>query len=106
MPAMHISRKPRLFRTYLGYNPGYNAAKIWEAARATSAAPRVFERILIGDVGLQEEFIDGAMGCNNPVQILVEEAGHEFDGEDKVACIVSIGTGKRRVTAVDKPGFF
>jgi hypothetical protein len=65
----------------------------------------VFERILIGKSGLQEEFIDGAMGCNNPVQMLVEEASREFNPEKRVACIVSIGTGKRRVTEVDKPGF-
>jgi patatin-like phospholipase/acyl hydrolase len=106
MPAKHISKRPRLFRTYLTQNPGYDALKIWEAARATSAAPRFFEQITIGDPGLQEQFMDGGMGCNNPVRILVEEAGQEFDCEDKVACIISIGTGIPKVIAVDKPGFF
>ncbi|KFY31329.1 hypothetical protein V493_01202, partial [Pseudogymnoascus sp. VKM F-4281 (FW-2241)] len=100
VPAKHINKQPRLFRTWSAdKNPGYNCA-IWEAARATSAAPIFFKRIRIGDAGLQEEFIDAGMGCNNPVRYLVEEATKEFGPERGVACIVSIGTGKPMVAGL------
>ncbi|TVY45746.1 Kinesin light chain [Lachnellula occidentalis] len=94
MPPVHVSDKPRLFRTWKAdRNPGLDAY-IWEAGRATSAAPPFFKRIKIGPPGLEEEFVDGAIGCNNPVLSLVEETRREFDPNRQVGCIVSIGTGK------------
>ncbi|KAK0640003.1 Patatin group M-2 [Lasiodiplodia hormozganensis] len=71
-----------------------NVAKIWEAARATSAATTFFEPITINDEG----FVDGATGANNPVKFLLSEARDiwgEPDGhlEDNIKCLVSIGTG-------------
>lgn len=106
VPAKHINKRPRLFRTWsANKNPGYNCT-IWEAARATSAAPRFFRRIYIGDPGLEEQFIDAGMGCNNPVRYLIEEAGQEFSAERMVSCIVSIGTGKPKVAGFNAPGLF
>jgi predicted acylesterase/phospholipase RssA len=105
VPALHINSQPTLFRTWLAKkNPEYNCT-IWEAARATSAAPTFFERIYIGDEGMKEEFIDGGLGCNNPVRCLVEEAAKEFGPNGKVNCIVSIGTGKPMVSGFKAPGF-
>lgn len=69
---------------------------IWEACRATSAMPSYFEPIDIGDKGVQETFVDGGLGYNNPVEQVVEEARLLFPGR-KVACVVSIGTGDARV---------
>jgi predicted acylesterase/phospholipase RssA len=75
---------------------------IWEAARATSAAPSFFSPITLGSHG--SVFVDGATGANNPVYelwLLAKDAFHS-DGiqsnsvvslEDNVGCIVSIGTG-------------
>ncbi|KFY46366.1 hypothetical protein V495_02529 [Pseudogymnoascus sp. VKM F-4514 (FW-929)] len=104
--AMHINGQPTLFRTWLAKkNPEYNCT-IWEAARATSAAPTFFERIYIGDEGMEEEFIDGGLGCNNPVRYLVKEAANEFGPNRKVSCIVSIGTGKPMVSGFKAPGIF
>jgi hypothetical protein len=106
MPAKHVNREPRLFRTWSAdKNPGYNCT-IWEAGRATSAAPRFFKRIYIGDPGLREEFIDAGMGCNNPVLYLVEEAQREFGSMREVSCIVSIGTGKPKAAGFEAPGLF
>ncbi|KFX92080.1 hypothetical protein O988_07432 [Pseudogymnoascus sp. VKM F-3808] len=106
VPAMHINNQPRLFRTWSAdENPGYNCM-IWEAARATSAAPTLFKRIYIGDAGIEEEFIDAGLGCNNPVQYLVKEAIKEFGPDRKVDCIVSIGTGKPKVSGFKAPGLF
>lgn len=105
VPALHINNQPTLFRTWLAKkNPEYNCT-IWEAALATSAAPTFFERIYIGDEGMKEEFIDGGLGCNNPVRCLVEEAAKEFGPNGKVNCIVSIGTGKPMVSGFKAPGF-
>ncbi|KAH8684316.1 acyl transferase/acyl hydrolase/lysophospholipase [Tricladium varicosporioides] len=106
MPAKHMNKEPRLFRTWSAdENPGYNCT-IWEAGRATSAAPTFFKRIKIGDPELKEEFIDAGMGCNNPVRYLIEEAQREFGPTKEVSCIISIGTGKPKVTGFDAPGLF
>jgi hypothetical protein len=60
----------------------------------------------IGDPGLQEEFIDAGMGCNNPTRYLIEEARKEFGPERTVSCIISIGTGKPKVAGFKAPGLF
>jgi len=65
---------------------------IWEAARATSAAPTFFKSIVIGERGSSQPYIDGGMGCNNPIIQVLEEAQLLFPGRH-VASIVSIGTG-------------
>jgi hypothetical protein len=106
VPAIHVNNEPKLFRTWSAdKNPGYNCT-IWEAGRATSAAPTFFKRIRIGNGGMQEEFIDAGIGCNNPIQYLVQEAQREFGPERDVACIVSIGTGKPKVAGFKAPGRF
>lgn len=102
--AQHV-QWPRLFRTWSAdKNPGYNCT-IWEAARATSAAPRFFKRIYIGKPGLQEEFVDAALGCNNPLKELVSEAEKEFGEDREVGCILSVGTGQPSAIQYDKPSF-
>ena len=68
--------------------------KIWEAGRATSAASSFFDPITIGD--FQEGFVDGATGANNPVYEVWNEAQDIWPYgslEDKIKCLVSIGTG-------------
>ena len=68
--------------------------KIWEAARATSAASSFFDPISIGPN--DETFVDGAVGENNPIRVLWDEAKYVWAGgrlEDRVKCVVSIGTG-------------
>lgn len=67
---------------------------IWEAGRATSAASMFFDPIMIGQFG--ETFVDGAAGCNNPIEKLYEEA-LDIWGESarkRIDCILSIGTGQ------------
>lgn len=75
----------------------YNVARIWEVARATSAATTFFEPIRIGRS--QEEFVDGGLGTNNPVEELWQDAADAFCNADReklvenVCSLVSIGTG-------------
>jgi len=99
MSALNLNaRKPRLFRTYKA--PEYQSPNctIWEAARATSAAPMFFEPILIDE----EPFIDGGMGRNNPINQVLEEAELMFPHQD-IACIVSIGAGQAQTISVPNP---
>jgi len=69
--------------------------KIWEAARATSAASSFFEPLVIDG----KTFADGATGANNPVYEMWAEALSQFsiDNESSletnIKCLVSIGTG-------------
>jgi predicted acylesterase/phospholipase RssA len=105
MPALHMS-SPRLFRTYpVRENQSYNCP-IWQAARATSAAPTFFKRICIGEKGLEEEFIDGGLGCNNPIKQVLLETEAIFGSDQCVACIISIGSGQAGVIGLKSPDAF
>ncbi|KAL1841262.1 hypothetical protein VTJ49DRAFT_7264 [Mycothermus thermophilus] len=72
---------------------------IWEAARATTAAPTFFKPQVIGG----EAYVDGALGANNPVDYLLREAIQEFGSWRRLGCVVSIGTGTREVGLSDGP---
>jgi len=73
----------------------WTQARVWQCARATAAATTFFEPITISN----EQFLDGALGANNPVQVLAKEArniwgtGEKWRLEDNLRCLVSIGTG-------------
>ena len=96
---------PRLFRTYsVPKNQNFDC-KIWEAARATSAAPTFFRRISIGEPVLLQPYIDGGMGRNNPIAQVLEEAQQVFP-DQHVSCIISIGTGQAQTIKLPKPGLF
>ncbi|KAK5698262.1 hypothetical protein LTR97_007223 [Elasticomyces elasticus] len=76
----------------------YDKVKIWEAARATSAAPSFFAPVEIDEV----RYVDGGLLANNPVNMLWEEARNawsEYPIEDQVRCLVSLGTGKPALRA-------
>ncbi|KAJ9149952.1 Patatin family protein [Pleurostoma richardsiae] len=60
---------------------------------ATSAATTFFEPVAIGP--FNEEFVDGALGANNPVYTLWSQA-QDVRGDQlqaKLRCLVSVGTG-------------
>jgi predicted acylesterase/phospholipase RssA len=94
---------PVLLRTYQSHKPHSNC-KIWEAARATSAAPTFFKRVEIGRN--KQPFIDGGLGCNNPSQLVLNEAKARFGGARHIGCLVSVGTGQAEVPSIKKPGLF
>lgn len=71
--------------------------RIWEACRATTAAPTFFKSIRIGSAGVK--YCDGAFKFNNPVRQLLDEARNVW-GEKKIGCIVSVGTGLSKVMNV------
>lgn len=71
------------------------SCKIWEAARATSAAPSFFKPIKIGKFGTR--FIDAAIGYNNPTPEVESEAREIWGDDVKIHCLISIGTGKPHI---------
>ncbi|KAI9890774.1 MAG: hypothetical protein M1814_003705 [Vezdaea aestivalis] len=94
----------RLFRSYRDLSAEqYVDVTIWQAARATSAAPTFFKSLKIGPANAQESFLDGGLGSNNPTEIMMNEAYKAFDGTRDIACIVSIGTGLKGIGNLKDP---
>lgn len=94
--------RTRLFRSYSTKEISEHDCTIWEAVRATSAAPTYFSSIKIGPESRKEDFIDGGVGSNNPINELHEEAARLFPKSQEVACIVSLGTGVRNTIQVEQ----
>ncbi|EFQ32119.1 patatin-like phospholipase [Colletotrichum graminicola] len=63
--------------------------KIWQAARATSAAPTYFEPLTVDGY----KFVDGGLQANNPLGWLWNEVITTFGAERATACFLSLGTG-------------
>lgn len=86
----------RSWHTSRGDPDLYRTARIWEAARATSAASSFFDAINIGDP--KQRFLDGGTGANNPVQHVWNEAADLLTSEqslsENLGCLLSIGTGQ------------
>lgn len=81
-----------------------DGATIWEAAQATSAASGVFDPVSIGKHG--QEYVDAALGFNNPVDEVWTEAQDIWapEGEDLailVKCFISIGTGNPGTSPIE-----
>ena len=103
MNARDMNAKiPAIFRTYESPKEPSIPCKVWEAARATSAAPTFFKNIEIGPRAIP--FIDGGLGRNNPTAQLLEEAEDVYSKE-KVACVISIGTGQVNIVNISDPNF-
>ncbi|KAJ7860834.1 acyl transferase/acyl hydrolase/lysophospholipase [Mycena olivaceomarginata] len=71
------------------------------AGRATSAAPTFFKQIKIGPSGIEEAFVDGGMGHNNPTASLISEAKVLFP-HHQIACVISLGTGQSHTISSPK----
>ncbi|KAG8738521.1 hypothetical protein FRC10_006767 [Ceratobasidium sp. 414] len=94
--------QPRL-RTYpVVANATPNCA-IWEAARATSAAPYFFKPALISENSLPMRFVDGGLRCNNPTAQLLDEVVERFPSRH-IAFILSLGTGQKNVIRLRPAG--
>ena len=93
------------FRSYNSPWDVLDDCPIWQACRATSAAPTFFPPMEIGNPPVA--YVDGGMGYNNPIRALIEETSHMWPS-DRIGCIVSIGTGvliSRDVGRTIKPLF-
>jgi predicted acylesterase/phospholipase RssA/GrpB-like predicted nucleotidyltransferase (UPF0157 family) len=103
--------KKRLLRSYEPprRSDAPTGCSLWEAARATAAAPTRFPPAILGPKGEQRRFLDGGLMANNPVQVALEEA-QELWPNRKVGIILSLGCGSRETSGeeddaqVDKIG--
>ena len=94
-----------MLRTYESPKETSIPCKVWEAARATSAAPTFFKRIEIGPMNRATPFVDGGLGRNNPTAQVLEEAEVVYPTH-QVACVISIGTGQANTVDLPNPNFF
>ncbi|KFA46064.1 hypothetical protein S40293_10064 [Stachybotrys chartarum IBT 40293] len=79
---------PVRMRSYSTFTSDPFDAKIWEVARATSAAPTFFEAMTIDGI----KYSDGGTGWNNPTSEAIAEADEIWPNRP-IGCIVSMGTG-------------
>ncbi|KAF9487998.1 FabD/lysophospholipase-like protein [Pleurotus eryngii] len=93
--ASNLSKTPEHLRTYKSAKftniDKFLDIPIWQAARATSAAPTFLPSITINGT----ELVDGGLLYNNPVALLLGEAYHEFGVERlmNTRCLLTLGTG-------------
>lgn len=80
---------PVLFRSYPSVDSHTGSLMVWEAGHAACATPGVFKPIIVGK---GQAYIDGGLGNNNPVKLVLSEAAKQYPGR-MVALVVSIGTG-------------
>lgn len=89
---------PYLFRTYqhdartASRFPGDCGSRVWEALRASTAAPTFFEPVVRDRLMFQ----DGGLLNNNPTSLAIHEARCLWP-DRPIAAIVSIGTGRSPV---------
>ncbi|KAI9686366.1 MAG: hypothetical protein M1822_003711 [Bathelium mastoideum] len=62
---------------------------VWQAARATTAAPGFFDPLRFEDIATLR---DGGLRNNNPINEVMDEIRTEFDDRD-ISCLISIGSG-------------
>lgn len=123
--ALEDRAGPYLFRTYnnegeIGSEPENagpaQSCEIWQAARATSAAPGYLKPISIGkkepdgSLGVERPmYIDGAVACNDPTHELIKEIkthrGWHPGKELGVGLVLTLGTGYKPTTKVKARGF-
>ena len=96
-PTQDLS-KPRRFRTYRVREHASADCFIWQAARATTAAPTFFKPIEPS----KETIVDAGLGCNNPTDCILKEAIMVYEQEAESRCLVSIGTGQLGVIGLSK----
>ncbi|OQD78862.1 hypothetical protein PENANT_c075G09643 [Penicillium antarcticum] len=98
------NRGPVFLRSYANEqtapDPDLSKIKLWEAARATSAAPGYFQPTQVGRVKL----VDGGLLANNPLGWLWTEILSVYGPTRETDCFLSIGTGMGANAAVAQPG--
>src|SRR5579864_2407633 len=91
--AGNVTAPPTLFRSYNAEGVSRSKCAIWEAARATSAAPSFFKPMTIENPLPPITYVDGGLGYNNPAKLALVEAERIWNCKSNDVCLVSIGTG-------------
>jgi hypothetical protein len=109
LPHAHPNRvEPKALRTYASEHESALPCTIWQAARATSAAPTFFKPLELGEPPYVTKWIDAGMGFNNPSKALRKEAGRiwgddfgQMNFNSRVGLFLSIGTGFPRIIRLE-----
>lgn len=104
----HGSTENQSYRFYRSEKPE-SEMKVWESARATSAAPRIFKPFFHSASG--QEYQDGAIYHNNPIDVAYREQKLIWPdmADSHPDIVLSIGTGynpnsQTRDTHLSRPG--
>jgi hypothetical protein len=95
--AHDMCARPTIFRTYSGTQIQASECAIWQAARATSAAPTFF--MLIHRPPPAITYTGGGLGYNNPSEVALEEARRLWPSCAQLG-FVSIGTGRPKANPI------
>jgi hypothetical protein len=102
--AAEMMKKPYHLRTYKAPGEILYDCEIWEAARATTAAPTYFKAISIKwPNGSSNRFVDAGLGFNNPTEEIVEEAETIFGASTPLRVLISLGCGVKSSIRYDAP---
>jgi hypothetical protein len=101
--------QPKALRTYTcDDDPVPTPCTIWQAARATSAAPTFFKPLPLGQPPNVTNWIDAGMKFNNPSKALLGEAGMiwgddygQMNPNEVLSLFLSLGTGFPAVVRLD-----
>jgi hypothetical protein len=94
-----VNGPPTIFRTYHGRRIRPSECAIWQAARATSAAPTFFKPTSIDRPRPAITYIDGGMGHNNPSEVALDEVRRIWPSCTELG-LVSIGTGRTKANSL------
>ncbi|MCJ1247305.1 hypothetical protein MMC30_004519 [Trapelia coarctata] len=96
--------RPFRLRNYRSSWEPSTGCTIWQAARATVAAPLFFPPVRFGHP--PENYVDGGLRYNNPVRALYDEAKRVWNksSEPRIGCVISIGTGVPPLQATGDSG--
>ena len=102
--AAEIMKKPYHLRTYQVPGQILYDCEIWEAARATTAAPTYFKAISIEwPSGASNRFVDAGLGFNNPTEEIIEGAETIFGASTPLRVLISLGCGVKSSIRYDVP---
>jgi hypothetical protein len=89
-----------IFRTYRSPQSSINCT-LMEVLCASLAVPPLFDPVPIGPRLRQQNFIGGALGFYNPTREILKEARVAYSDEQRVALILSLGSGLPPVVSLD-----
>jgi uncharacterized protein len=93
VPAYEIeTREPIFFKSRKARLNEEDDCRMWQVARATSAAPSYFEPALIQTADLSHAMVDGGVIANSPAMCAYAEARKHYAHADEIM-LVSLGTG-------------
>ena len=102
MTAANLGRC-RLFRNYESRQASYNPT-IVQAIKVVWATPGLFPPVSIGTDILAEDLVSAAHGFNNPTLEVIKEAHQVFGPDGSVSLLMSLGTGRTAVHAIENDG--